>query len=260
MTAKSISQLVRQVFPNTSCKRRGKQRLTHLVGIEPKHELSSCLDMSTSVPLSGGTSTSLTFTASSVSDITTLSNSIPDSISIPSPSTSSCTASDRLALLSELQMEREKRKSLELEVNILKRQLHDVQSATQYKQTLSSEIDSTVLSRNILVHGPDTVERFNTFSMNAVISELKTSCPSVYSLIQQLGSTQRYASDNDDVPDEELKGVMAICTLLNARSAREGNATNDQPDVSCKGIRETGMQSCINVYNVHVHVYILIYK
>ena len=43
----------------------------------------------------------------------------------------------------------------------------------------------------------------------------------------------------------------AQCTLCKSK----GNATNDQPDVSCKGIRETGMQSCINVYNVHVHVY-----
>ena len=64
-------------------------------------------------------------------------------------------------------------------------------------------------------HGPDTVERFEQFSMSAVISELQSDCPELY----KLGSTQRNARDGAR-PDEELKAVMALCTLLNARSAR----------------------------------------
>ena len=55
--------------------------------------------------------------------------------------------------------------------------------------------------------------------MSAVISELQSDCPELYKLVQQLGSTQRNARD-DARPDEELKAVMALCTLLNARSAR----------------------------------------
>ena len=74
-------------------------------------------------------------------------------------------------------------------------------------------------SQNILLHGPDSVEHFHDFSMASVIAELQATCPEVYSLVQQLGSTQRYEKDGV-LPDEELKGVMAICTLLNARSAR----------------------------------------
>ena len=52
--------------------------------------------------------------------------------------------------------------------------------------------------------------------MSAVISELQSNCPELY---KQLGSTQRNARDGAR-PDEELKAVMALCTLLNARSAR----------------------------------------
>ena len=52
--------------------------------------------------------------------------------------------------------------------------------------------------------------------MSAVISELQSDCPELY---KQLGSTQRNARDGAR-PDEELKAVMALCTLLNARSAR----------------------------------------
>ena len=55
--------------------------------------------------------------------------------------------------------------------------------------------------------------------MSAVITELQASCPQLYQLVQQLGCTPRNARDGC-LPDEELKGVMAVCTLLNARSAR----------------------------------------
>ena len=106
-----------------------------------------------------------------------------------------------------------------MKYTFLKGGLKSVQSAADYKQTLFSEIYSAVLSRHLLLRGPDTIDRFIGFSMSSVIAELKATCPEVYSLVQQLGSTQRYATDGD-VPDEQLKGVMAVCTLLNARSAR----------------------------------------
>ena len=110
-------------------------------------------------------------------------------------------------------MERDRRAALELERVPAESK---VQSAAQY---LCSEVDSAVCSRQMLLHGPDTVERFAEFSMSAVITELQASCPQLYQLVQQLGCTQRNARDGR-LPDEELKGVMAVCTLLNARSAR----------------------------------------
>ena len=94
-----------------------------------------------------------------------------------------------------------------------------VQTASVYQQHLCSEIDSAVCSSQMLRHGPDTVQRFSEFSMSNVITELQASCPLLYKLVQQLGSTQRNAR-HGALSDEELKGVMAICTLLNARSAR----------------------------------------
>ena len=52
-----------------------------------------------------------------------------------------------------------------------------------------------------------TVEHFQDFSMASVITELQATCPEVYSLVQQLCSTQRYEKDSV-LPDEELKGVI----------------------------------------------------
>ena len=126
-------------------------------------------------------------------------------------------------MLLELETERQRRIALEQEVATLKDkiQVGSDMSSTQYQEQLRSEIDGAICSREMLHmrHGPDSVEHFNDFSMSNVIAELQASCPHVYKLIQQLGSTLRNARD-DAVSHEELKGVMTICTLLNARSAR----------------------------------------
>ena len=58
----------------------------------------------------------------------------------------------------------------------------------------------------MLLHGPDTVQQFEDFSMSGLIDELQSCCPELYKLVQQLGSTQRNARA-DTLPDE---GVMAI--------------------------------------------------
>ena len=78
---------------------------------------------------------------------------------------------------------------------------------------------SVLQSQDMLFHGPDTVQRFGEFSMGGLIDELKSSCPELYRLMQELGRTQRNAVA-DSIPNKELKTVMAIYTLLNARSQR----------------------------------------
>ena len=208
----NISRLVRDVFQNVSMKRLGKKRVSCIVGIELRQPLS--LDSTTdssSRPFSTGTATptvpsSLTTAISLTSPTTTT--------SLPSPS--SLSKDTQIAdLLLELQIERDRRAALEIELD----KRSEVQSAADYRVSLCAEIDDAVCSRQMLLHGPDTVEHFEQFSMSAVIAELQSSCPEMYKLVQQLGSTQRNARDGS-LPDEELKGVMAICTLLNARSAR----------------------------------------
>ena len=42
-----------------------------------------------------------------------------------------------------------------------------------------------------IFHGPDTVEHFNTFSVDGVIRDLQSDAPDVYQLFQTLGNTQR---------------------------------------------------------------------
>lgn len=210
-----LSRLIRDAFPSATVKRLGKKRVTFIVGIElrqqPSLDFSPASVNTSCFPLS--VTTTNVATVSSQAILTTATSS-----PFLTTASSSSTLSQMTDLLMELERERKKRVALELEVEMLKKGCV-VQSADEYQQNLCSEIESAVCSRKVLLHGPDTVERFEHFSMSAVIAELQATCPEVYKLVQQLAHTQRNAKDGV-LPDEELKGVMAICTLLNARSAR----------------------------------------
>ena len=158
-------------------------------------------------------------------------------------------------LLLELQTERDSGAALAIELD----ERSEVQSAADYRQRLCAEIDNVVCSQQMFQHGPDTVERFEQFSMSAVIAELQSSCPELYKLVQHLGSTQRNVRDGAR-PDEKLKAVMAICTLLNARSARVKGL---QLMISLMLVaRATGKQVCIHVctciYREYLYMHIIL--
>ena len=85
----------------------------------------------------------------------------------------------------ELAVERDRRAALELEIDMKRVPAEsEVLSAAQYQQLLCSEVGSAVCSRQMLLHGPDSVERFAEFSMSAVITELQASCLQLYQLLQ----------------------------------------------------------------------------
>ena len=76
-------------------------------------------------------------------------------------------------------------------------------------------------SSSILIHGPDTVEGFESFSIDAVISEVKQCSPDLLSLFNRLGDVRRNVPDDcDDLAAEEIKALIALCTLLNAKSRK----------------------------------------
>ena len=198
ISAITLSRTMREIFPHASVKRVGKKRVSCIAGIEMRSSPSLA-----SAPAA---------------------SSSPHSTMTTFPCTSPQTDSQIATLMLELQLERDRRAALEVEVEKLKKVQEDkhggeVQSAVDYQQILQSEVDTTICSQQMLLHGPDTVKRFEEFSMSGIIAELQSSCPELFTLVQQLGSTQRNARP-DTLPVEHLKGVTAVCTLLNAQSAR----------------------------------------
>ncbi len=56
---------------------------------------------------------------------------------------------------------------------------------------LSKEADAVIVADGNLFHGPDTVERLSSFSLQAIRSELQSSAPILFRLFQEVGSTTR---------------------------------------------------------------------
>ena len=73
----------------------------------------------------------------------------------------------------------------------------------------------------VFVHSPDNLEGFENFSLDTVLSEVKTLAPNLLSIFNQLAAAERNQSDSSDkVALEGIKALVALCVLINARSRR----------------------------------------
>ena len=117
-----------------------------------------------------------------------------------------------------------------LELEQAKSELLQKQVQTLEARVLELErIQSTLISPEILVQqvqhvlqpglqvfdGPDSLEHFNNFSVDAVIAELQTNAPDVYRLFKTLGATSCNVQSNEErIVSEDIRAHTAIFTLL----------------------------------------------
>ena len=60
------------------------------------------------------------------------------------------------------------------------------------KRSLIQQVDQVARrTTNQVFHGPDTVEHFEAFSIDSVMSELRAGMPDIYCLFATLGKTER---------------------------------------------------------------------
>ena len=57
------------------------------------------------------------------------------------------------------------------------------------------------------------------YDLDSIISELRFCAPDLYQLFMTLGDTQRH-QEEEEVTTENVKAVSALCSTLNAQSAR----------------------------------------
>ena len=81
------------------------------------------------------------------------------------------------------------------------------------------QLERLISSDSIIMHGPDTLERLQSFTIDSVLAELHTYAPDLLQLFETLGQTSRNIH-GDDLAVEQIKGLVSICTLLNARTQR----------------------------------------
>ena len=84
---------------------------------------------------------------------------------------------------------------------------------------IQHQLERLISSDSIIMHGPDTLERLQSFTIDSVLAELHTYAPDLLQLFETLGQTSRNIH-GDDLAVEQIKGLVSICTLLNARTQR----------------------------------------
>ena len=117
-----------------------------------------------------------------------------------------------------LELEQAKTKLLQKQVQTLEARVLELEriQATSFCPELLARQMQHVLQPGLQVFdGPDSLEHFSNFSVDAVIAELQTNAPDVYRLFMTLGATRRNVQSKDDgIIPEEIRAHTAIFTLL----------------------------------------------
>jgi cob(I)alamin adenosyltransferase len=117
----------------------------------------------------------------------------------------------------EIEMLRARIQELETKVHTQQQSLmaqQSVDSSSLYKD----ELLSLVSSSRMISDGPVTTESLGSFSLSDLIAEVRQIAPSFFSLLCDLGDVRRNADDADTLTQNELKALMSLCVLANARS------------------------------------------
>ena len=197
---------VQEAFPMViTGKRLGKTRITMVLGVAERKSDSTSSELT---PQSAGMSPSqLPGTSSELAGM--------------AESVASAESQLRAALEAEQKELCDQVRQLQTKVQLLEGTVQRLESeqSSGYIQQLDQQMEAVVQHRGSVMRGPDTSEHFGTFSVDSVISEVKQNAPDVYQLFQVLGKTSRCAQQGQ-LPTEELKAVVSLATLLNARSNR----------------------------------------
>lgn len=179
-SAKRVSQVVSSAFPKSVSKKCGKKRHKYLYGIDA-------------------------FTNE-------------EQESPPSTSHGAC------AMTSSSEMLEIENKELKVKVQLLQAQVAELEEKVRTFEVKDEELDwqmqRALHADNTVVHGPNTIEHFGSFSIDTVIQDLKQCAPDVYRLFSQLARTDRHDDEQESSCISQLRAVTSLCTLLKGRSTK----------------------------------------
>lgn len=109
-------------------------------------------------------------------------------------------SSDVSSLQQSLSFERKRVEELESQLKQMaehKVELEKVRSTAISSETLECQVQQLMHSSRAVYHGPDTLEYFDSFSIDGVISEIRTYAPDLLHLLHVIGWVDRH--ENPDV-------------------------------------------------------------
>ena len=87
-------------------------------------------------------------------------------------------------------------------------------------EELDVQMHRALHTSNAIFHGPNSIEHFESFSVDQVRQELNKYAPDVLSLFSALARVDRHDEDEDSSHLSQLRAVTALCTLLKGRSTK----------------------------------------
>ena len=151
---------------------------------------------------------------------------------------------------------------LRARVQELEGQVHNQQQSPMAQQAVGSlslykdELQSLVSSSRMISDGPVTTEGLDSFSLSGLITEVRQIAPSFFSLLCDLGDVRRNADEADTLTQNELKALMSLCVLANARSRQTKGV---QLFISLMLIARAVNKQVHIIINVYVHVHVHVY-
>ena len=112
---------------------------------------------------------------------------------------------------------------LQRQVEELELKVAEMEQKCSLGQTLDEQMQRLIERMMISYHGPNTVDNFANFSLDAVMAELRTNAPDVVELLSHLARCERFEEGITDSNQEHiatLRSITALCTLLKGRSIK----------------------------------------
>lgn len=115
-------------------------------------------------------------------------------------------------------------KMLTARVQELEAKVHSQQQSLMAQQSVGhsslykDELLSLVSSSRMISDGPVAMEGLDGFALSSLITEVRQLAPSFFSLLCDLGDVRRNAEDEDTLTQNEIKALVSLCVLANARS------------------------------------------
>ena len=101
----------------------------------------------------------------------------------------------------------------------LEKRVADLEKNLSHKDELDTQMQSLLHYGNTVFHGPNSIDHFNSFSLEEILREMRTSAPDVISLFSTLGRSDRH-DDTDTHLLTQLRVMSSLCTLLKGRSTK----------------------------------------
>ena len=114
----------------------------------------------------------------------------------------------------------EENRELKVRVQELEARVAELEKKVQSMEELDAQMHRALHTSNAIFHGPNTIDHFESFSLDQVLQELNKCAPDVLGLFSGLARVDRHKEDEDSSRLSQLRSVTALCTLLKGRSTK----------------------------------------